>query len=208
MSDNYKVNLEIFEGPLDLLLFLIRKNHLDIYDIHVALLLEEYIKFIDTLKELDIDVAAEFLLMAAELTHIKSQMLLPRENVEMLEEEGDPRADLVQRLIDYQRYKEVANTLEKRPQLGKDVFSPNASLPDEERPISAEIDSLWKSFVKLIERLPAETAHEIKIEHISVGARILELIDKLKPGRSISWEEILPTKITKMVKIKKRFVSK
>jgi segregation and condensation protein A len=194
---NYKINLEVFEGPMDLLLFLIRKNHVDIYDIPVATLLDEYVTYIETLSELDIDIAAEFLLMAAELTHIKSQMLLPNADVKAEDEDSDPRAGLVQRLLEYQKYKEAANELDKRELLVRDVFSPTADLSEEERPVTAEAGALWKAFIKLIEKLPTETQHQIKVEHISVGTRILELLDILQPNKNISWEDVLPRPLTR-----------
>ena len=122
-QNDYRVNLEVFEGPLDLLLYLIKKNDLDIYDIPVAFILEEYLRYLDTLKEMNIDLAGEFLLMAADLTHIKSKMLLPGEDVDAEDDEGvDPRADLVRRLLEYQRYKEASDALLKRSMLGRDVF--------------------------------------------------------------------------------------
>ena len=196
--DNYRVNLEIFEGPLDLLLFLIRKNHIDVYDIPIAFLLDEYLNHLETLKELDIDLAAEFLFMASELTYIKSQLLLPDEKTGDDQGDLDPRADLVQRLIDYQRYKEAAFEMDKWSRVGRDVFSPPATLPEEEKPISAEVGSLWKSFNRLIEKLPPETAHQVQAEHVSVGERMLAIMETLSPGRSVSWRDLIPDNPTKM----------
>ena len=116
LVQNYKVNLPEFEGPLDLLLYLIRKNDLDIYDIPISFITAEYIKYIDQMKEFNIDVAGEFLAMAAELMLIKSRMLIPSENPEAVEEEGeDPRAELARRLLEYQRFKCAAKKIFERP---------------------------------------------------------------------------------------------
>jgi segregation and condensation protein A len=110
--DKYEIQLENFEGPLDLLLHLIKKNEMDVYDIPMAEITKQYLDILDTMKTLNLDVAGEFLLMAATLLHIKSKMLLPKiVEDELEEEEEDPRAELVRRLLEYQKYKEVSLTL-------------------------------------------------------------------------------------------------
>ncbi|MEW6778000.1 MAG: segregation/condensation protein A, partial [Bdellovibrionota bacterium] len=117
----YRVELPMFDGPLDLLLYLIRKHKIDIYDIPISLITEKYLAYIDQMKELDVDVASEFLVMAAELIHIKSRMLLPQ--IEEPGEEGeDPRAELVRRLLEYQAIKEAAVALADLDLLNRDVF--------------------------------------------------------------------------------------
>src|SRR4030042_5722863 len=126
-GDDYRVKLEIFEGPLDLLLHLIRKNEVDIYDIPIAVIVYQYMAYLDLLRSLDLDVAGEFLVMAATLAQIKSRMLLPAG--EAGEEEGpDPRAELVERLLEYQRYQEAASELLSRELLGRDVFVRGSAL--------------------------------------------------------------------------------
>src|SRR5262249_14415208 len=117
-QSDYKVDLEVFEGPLDLLLHLIKKNDVDILDIPITLILEQYMEYLNLLDELNIDLAGDFLLMASELTHLKSKLLLP-DHAEGEEEEegGDPRAELIRRLLEYQRYKEAATALVSRPML-------------------------------------------------------------------------------------------
>ena len=120
----YEIKVENFEGPLDLLLHLIKKNEMDIYDIPMAEITSQYLGMIDAMKSLNLDVAGEFLLMAATLVHIKSRMLLPpSEEEELEEEEEDPRAELVRRLLEYQKYKDAAETLDSFPLLHRDIFA-------------------------------------------------------------------------------------
>ena len=120
---DYQVKLDSFEGPLDLLLHLIKKNEVDITDIPVAIITEQYLEQIEMMKQLNLDLAGEFLLMAATLIHIKSKMLLPpSEEEETDEEEGDPREELVRRLLEYKKYKEAALELSEMDQLERDSF--------------------------------------------------------------------------------------
>src|SRR3989338_3941405 len=119
---NYKVNLPAFEGPLDLLLYLIKKNDLDIYEIPIAFITEEYVRVIDHLRELNIGLAGDFLVMAAELARMKSSFLLPQEGGVAEEEGEDPSAELARRLLEYQRYKDAARNLIRLPMLGRHFF--------------------------------------------------------------------------------------
>lgn len=121
------IKLQKFEGPLDLLLHLIREHKMDIYDIPIAEITKQYIDYLDQMEEMNLDIAGEFLLMASTLTYIKSRLLLPQESKgDIFDDEGaDPRAELVRRLLEYQRFKEVADGLKMRPLLGKDVFRSN-----------------------------------------------------------------------------------
>jgi len=134
---SYTVRLDMFEGPLDLLLHLIRKNEINVFDIPIALITEQYLEYLKMMKELDLDIAGDYLLMASTLLQIKSKMLLPVSSEE--EEEGgeDPRAELVRRLLEYQRYKDAANELERRPMKDRDFFvrsvPEDATEPQEER---------------------------------------------------------------------------
>ena len=128
-SGNYSVKLHAFEGPLDLLLHLIRQNEVEITDIPVAQIATQYLHYLEFMRDLDLDIAAEYLVMAATLAHIKSRMLLPPSDEEGLEDEIDPRAELIARLLDYQRYKEVADALSKRRWLGRSKTLP-ALAPD------------------------------------------------------------------------------
>ncbi len=133
MDSHYQVALDVFEGPLDLLLHLVKKHELSILDIPIAFVTEKYLEYLDAMAGLDIDVAGEYLLMAATLCHIKSRELLPSpepleeeaENLDGEEQEiADPRADLIKRLLEYQKYKEAADQLGQRPVVGRNVWSP------------------------------------------------------------------------------------
>src|SRR5512136_2670112 len=130
----YTFRLEGFEGPLDLLLHLIQKNELDIFNIPISLITEQYLEYLQLMKALNLDVAGEYLLMASTLLHIKSKMLLPKSSEEEAEEEGDPRAELVRRLLEYQKYKQAALDLERRPLLDRDVFIRLVTAEPEEEP--------------------------------------------------------------------------
>ena len=131
----YRVKLQVFEGPLDLLLHLVKKNKVDIYDIPVAVIAEQYLEYIKMMRAIDINLAGEYLVMAATLMYIKSRMLLPRPPEE--EEEEDPRAELVRRLIEYQRFKVVAEELLQRELLQRDVFIRPPGEEEEEGEIEA-----------------------------------------------------------------------
>jgi len=194
-KDEYKVNLEIFEGPLDLLLYLIKKNDLEIADIPISMITEEYLKYLDAMEEMNVNVAGEYLLMAAELMQIKSKMLLPSGGEgedELLED--DPRADLLRRLLDYKRYKEAAQEIIGRPLLNRDVFVP---LNPERLPARHEIlqdenvFKLFEAFQDLLKKLPADQVQEVTIDRISVNDRIFELMDKVKKGQSVSIESLM-----------------
>lgn len=192
---DYKVHLEVFEGPLDLLLHLIKKDDLNIYDVPIAKLLDQYLEYLKLAQELNIDLAGEFLEMAAELTYIKSKMLLPEPPVE--EEEGpDPRAELIRRLLEYQRYKAAARSLIARPLLGNEVFArpPETDAgPPEEILIEADTLSLISAFQDLLKKLPKEAVHEISRQRTGVSERILELTELLKTRGQISFEDLIFT---------------
>lgn len=191
----YHVNLPLFEGPLDLLLYLIKKHDLDIHDIPIALLTEEYHRCLDTMEALNIDLAGEFLLMAAELLHIKSQMLLPIAPVSD-EDEEDPRADLVKRLQEYQRFKDAALRIGERQMLHREVFVPMRpeGLPEAgDAPIEGNVYHLIEAFERALRKVPKATYHTVAIDRVSVNQRIFELIERIKTGRTIALEELLPS---------------
>lgn len=195
--ETYKINLEAFEGPMDLLYYLIKKNDINIYDIPIAFITDEYLKYINTLKELNIDFASEFLVMAAELAHIKSKMLLPQTSNEEAEE-PDPRQDLVRRLIEYERFKEAALKFDKRHILQRDVFAPNASafsdVPREETiMLEGNAFQLLDAFNKILEKLPKDSAlQKAAINRISISERILQLVELIKFGKTVSLNDLLP----------------
>ena len=189
-----RVQLEIFEGPLDLLLHLIKKNEVSITDIPLALITEQYLATLELMQTLDLDLAGEFLVMAATLIHIKSRMLLPVGEEEAEEEEGvDPRAELVRRLLEYQRYKEAAAELEQREVLTRDVFV-RASAPIEEagprefREVS--VFELLGALKRVIDRLPKDFVHEVTLEKVSVREKMTLLLDTLRDQSRVVFESL------------------
>jgi segregation and condensation protein A len=180
---SYRVRLEIFEGPLDLLLYLIQVNEIDIYDIPIAKITEEYLECLARMQELDLEVAGEFLVLAATLIHIKSKMLLPRE--EMGEEEApqdDPRRELVERLLEYKRFKEAAATFEQLESRQQLLYSrpdePGDPVP--EGPLEVSLSELLRAFAAVMLRAPITETREITPEAINVGERMVALLDRLK----------------------------
>ena len=198
--DTYKINLPHFEGPLDLLLFLIKKNDLDIYDIPISFITDEYLKYLDKIQELDIDLAGEFLMMAAELARIKSQMLLPREPIAEEEEGVDPRAELARRLLEYQRFKLAAQTLLGRRMLGRNWFCrPPAKTSEGEGdvPLDSDVYKLIGAFETVLKRLPKDAFHPVTTDRLSVSKRIYQLLDMLQEKEAIALEDLLPNPLTR-----------
>src|SRR5688572_2910138 len=201
MESGYQVNLDVFEGPLDLLLHLVKKHELSILDIPIAFVTEKYLEYLDAMAGLDIDVAGEYLLMAATLCHIKSRELLP--SPEPLEEEGealgedadvDPRADLIKRLLEYQKYKEAAEKLGQRPVVGRNVWSRGTATEDAVSegvdtdaiaPLAAfPVHKLIEAFDRVMRQAKVKVAHNVLIDRLSVSQKIGELTDRLeKEGR-------------------------
>ncbi len=194
---NYTFRLEGFEGPLDLLLHLIQKSELDIFNIPISLITEQYLEYLQLMKVLNLDIAGEYLLMASTLLHIKSRMLLPKSSEAEEEEEEDPRAELVRRLLEYQKYKNAALEMEKRPLLDRDVFirltpAEPEEEPEEER-IEVNLFELLEAFREVLKKIKPETVHEVILEHISVEAKILEILAILvKENRSIAFHRLFP----------------
>ncbi|MDF1553920.1 MAG: segregation/condensation protein A, partial [Deferrisomatales bacterium] len=200
-GQNYTIRLEGFEGPLDLLLHLIRKNHFDIYDIPIAAILKEYLGVLEVMRELDLDVAGEFLVMAATLAHIKSRLLLPVPEEEDLEEGEDPRAELVRRLVEYDRIRIAAADLEQRPVLGRDVFARTwraADLDDVEMPdapLEADLYQLLIAFREMMAEAPEEVFHQVARQRISLQQAMSEVLDQfahLPAGMGVSFRELFP----------------
>ena len=201
-SMGYTFRLEGFEGPLDLLLHLIQKNELDIFNIPIALITEQYLEYLQLMKVLNLDIAGEYLLMASTLLHIKSRMLLPRSS-EGEEEEKDPRAELVRRLLEYQKYKQAAGELEKRPLLDRDVFirlTPTESREDEEERIEVSLLDLLEAFREVLKRVKPEAIHEVILEQLSVEDKIEEILSLLeKENRSMSFHRLFPEEASRRV---------
>ena len=196
----YDIHLEKFEGPLDLLLHLIRKNEMDIYDIPIAEITAQYLGILDAMQHLNLDVAGEFLLMAATLLHIKSRLLLPVSEEEIVEEEeDDPRAELVRRLLEYQKYKDAAGALERLPQLEREIFARKFQAPELEEAESAELEAvglfeLVEALRALLKQAPEPYIHQIEMERLSVSDRINQILTQLDGRESLDFREIFSTR--------------
>ena len=182
-----KIKLNIFEGPLDLLLYLVKKEHLNIYDIPIAQVTEQYLAYLELMKLLDLNIAGEFLVMAATLMQIKSRMLLPREEATQEEDEQfDPRQELVQRLLEYQRFKEIASELRQREQKQReqfrrragDISSGSKDQPDELY-FEASIFDLINAFTQALKDVPRELFYEVIKDEFTVEQKIHDILHLL-----------------------------
>lgn len=180
---SYKVKLEIFEGPLDLLLYLIKKDEIDILDIPIAKITAQYLEYLELMQLLDLGIAGEFLVMAATLMHIKSRLLLPPEEREALEEpEEDPRQELVRRLLEYQKFKEAAQHLEEMELERSRYFVRSETPPviEEGEYFEASLFDLITAFSKILTSVPRKTFQEIVIDEFTVEEKIGYILDILK----------------------------
>jgi segregation and condensation protein A len=200
----YRVQLATFEGPLDLLLHLIQAHELDVMDIPIGFVTEKYVEYVMLMQELNIDIASEYLVMAATLAHIKSKMLLPTPpegQDDELEPEMDPRIELVRRLLEYQKYKLAAEDLASRSVLGRDVFPRGVPAPEVEGPAPIAPISLFKlldAFQTVLARARTTVDHEIDFERFSISDRINELADILRSRRRIAFEELFAGQLTRV----------
>ncbi len=185
----YKVRLEIFEGPLDLLLHLIRENQVNVYDIPIAAITDQYLEYLDFMKVLNIDVAGEYLVIAATLTQIKSRMLLPRSEEEEGEDE-DPRQELVDRLLEYQRYREVAENLRDREGEHAGIFrraltEASIEVPDEPPAEDAFLEQvsifdLLKAFERILGQIGDIGRHEIEVDEMELAERLTFVMKRVR----------------------------
>ncbi len=187
-----QVFLEAFEGPLDLLLYLIRRQNIDILDIPIAEITKQYVQYIEVMKELQLELAGEYLLMAAMLAEIKSRMLLPRPVVEE-EEEEDPRAELVRRLQEYERYKKAAEDIGELPRLERDVFVASAEAP--ERKVVTQLPDvtlkeLLLAFHDVLKRAEMFSNLHMQREPLSVRQRMSEILTRVKAGSFTGFAEL------------------
>jgi segregation and condensation protein A len=195
----YKVKLDIFEGPLALLLHLIKEQKIDIYDIPIALITEQYLEYLELMKTLNLDIVGEFLVMAATLTHIKSKMLLPsheREDDEDDEEEegGDPRDELVRRLLEYKKYKEAALGLREKEGYQRGIFTREKgdlpSVDEDDILIEVTIFDLLKAFKRVMKEISFKSYYEISIDGISVSEKQNYIMDRLNDSSSITFDSL------------------
>lgn len=203
-SAGYNVELDVFEGPLDLLLHLVKKHELEIFDIPISFVTEKYLEYLDLLKSLNLDVAGEYLLMAATLAYIKSRELLPAtetqatesEDPELEVDEADPRQELIRRLLEYQKYKEAAEMLGSRPVVGRNVWTRGAAQEDilaenidqdsvaplAEFPVTKLLDALDR----ILSKAKISVSHEVSVDRLSVSQCINQLSERLETEGRIS----------------------
>ncbi|MBI5604029.1 MAG: segregation/condensation protein A [Deltaproteobacteria bacterium] len=191
---DYNVKLDIFEGPLDLLVHLIRKNEMDIYDIPIAVITAQYLEYLDLMKDLNINIAGNFLVMAATLIHIKSKMLLPRPPDD--EEEEDPRMELARPLMEYLQLKEAAEQLGQRPVLYRDVFTRDFLAKEmegkEEGMIRVGLFELIAAVRKMLLEKKEEAFAHLPSPLIPIENKMEEILDQLKQMGRLLLEELLP----------------
>lgn len=204
-GDAFRIALPNFEGPLDLLLHLIREHRIDIFDIPLALIVEKYLEYLTRMRELNLDIAGEFLVMASTLAHLKSRMLLPRQEAApveageaLVEDSGDPRAELVRRLLDYQKYKDAAEQLARQDLLGRDVYTRN--VPVEAVPIPEEevglqefsVLKLIEALDRVLERLAPKPQHEVVRERLSLSEATLRVVERLRGQEQVTFDSLFP----------------
>jgi segregation and condensation protein A len=204
-DSDYRIKLRVFEGPLDLLLFLIRKNELDIYDIPIESVTRQYVDALRTMQELDLDVAGEFFVMAATLMEIKSRMLLPKGlhavDPDADAEEIDPRWDLVHQLLQYKKFKEAAARLDDMARLRHDLIERHvSSLADDplDRPLkNVDRIELWNAFNIVLRRLAEKlVVGEIHDEQVTVADRMEHLLERIKTEKTFVFTDLFPNGIT------------
>ncbi len=201
MQDNYKVRLDIFEGPLDLLLFLIKKNELDVYDIPVSFITEQYLAYLGMMQVLDVELASEFLIMAATLLEIKARMLLPVPE-EPGEEPEDPRLELTNRLLEYQRYKSAAMQLNGLSLLYRDTFPRGMHEDVESEDASTNIEAdpydLFIAFRAILDRAKGGKVAYMTVEKVSVAQKVNEIIEHIFQVKSATLDTLFPRDFTRI----------
>lgn len=197
LDPSFQLKLPAFEGPLDLLLFLVQKHDLEILDLPVAFVTERYLEYLGLMQEMNLDIAAEYLVMAATLAFIKSKMLLPPDptaaDESEPEEEIDPRAELIRRLLEYQKYKQAAEDLASRGMTGRDVFLRGMEAPEAlgEAPLASfGLFKLLDAFKAVLERSNKQTSFAVTHEGIGIHDRMRQLVDRLAKLRSCRFEEL------------------
>lgn len=191
--DALEIFLDAFSGPMDLLLYLIRKHNFDILDIPIAEITIQYMEYVELMKNLKLELAADYLVMAAMLAEIKSRMLLPRQPVDDAGEEIDPRAELVKRLQEYERFKAAADNINALPQVGRNVLlidkvelpkeSPKTTIPD------IKMDDLMAAFLEVLKRSELLATHRVEKEALSVRERMTFILDSLTKQSTVRFEQ-------------------
>ncbi|MCK5738699.1 segregation/condensation protein A [bacterium] len=196
----YRVRLQNFEGPMDLLLFLIHKNEVDLLDIPVALITRQFLEYVELIKLVDLESASDFILLAATLIRIKAKMLLPKPETEDDEEEEDPRFELIQRLLEYKRFKDITPELAEREMLQRDYFSRNYfKFEDEEEPEEVVEESLndvslfklMEIFKLALEKAPKLTFHRVEMLNVTLEEQVIFLQSCLKEKSQILFADVM-----------------
>ena len=190
--DALEVILEAFEGPLDLLLYLIRRQNLDILDIPITEITKQYIEYIEMLQDMQFELAAEYLVMAAILAEIKSRMLLPRPALDD-DEEGDPRAELVRRLQEYERFKQAAEDLDELPRVGRDFALAEAYIEDKtvvRVPPKVELGEILEALKDVLGRAELFTSHQVSVEPLSVRERMSRILSALRGNPYMEFQQL------------------
>ncbi|CAM4466194.1 MAG: Segregation and condensation protein A [Legionellaceae bacterium] len=193
--DALEVFLETFEGPLDLLLYLIKRENLNILDIPVAEITQQYMTYIEFMKEMRFELAAEYLVMAAMLAEIKSRLLLPKSALSENEEENDPRAELIKRLLEYEQIKHAAIKLDELPQQGRDVFSVmiDTSNIEQIKPLPiVHLNELVFALQEIIQRAKMSAHHQIQRELLSIRERMSDILTKLTHDKFVNFSSLFP----------------
>ncbi|MBP7216765.1 MAG: segregation/condensation protein A [Candidatus Omnitrophica bacterium] len=192
----YKVKIELFEGPLDLLLYLVKKDHLNIYDIPIAQVTEQYLQYLNLMQLLDLSIAGEFLVMAATLMQIKSKMLLPAEETPADQPQEDPREELVRRLLEYEKFKEIAEQLRQREAAQQEVFkrpkveAPTESAPEKATYFEASIFDLISAFSKALEEIPKNVFYEVVKDEFTIEEKVHQILHLLLVTQAVTIEEL------------------
>ncbi len=190
--DALEIILEAFEGPLDLLLYLIRKQNVDILDIPVAAITQQYMRYVEIMKDARLELAAEYLVMAAMLAEIKSRMLLPKQSMAD-EDEEDPRAELIRRLQEYERFKEAAEKLDELPRVGRDVFLPLLQIEKQKNSHSlpeVNLDELLRAFAEVLHRSDLYESHQISRETLSTRERMSLILERLTADEYVPFSQL------------------
>jgi len=193
--DALEIILRSFQGPMDLLLYLIRRKNLDILDIPVADITAQYVRYIDLMRELKLDLAAEYLLMAAMLTEIKSRLLLPRQPVDENGEEIDPRAELVRRLREYERFRRAAEDLDALPRIGRDLFPVRVvvnAVRQTQNPPTVALSEILSAYQAVMARAALHAGHEVQREQLSVRERMSGVLAQLEAGGRREFRSLFP----------------
>lgn len=191
--DALEVFLEAFEGPLDLLLYLIKRQNLDILDVPVAAITVQYMEYVELMKAMNFELAAEYLVMAAMLGEIKSRMLLPRQSEDDEEEGEDPRAELIRRLQEYERFKKAAEDIDELPRLERDVFPAQAKRPEYSRAKAqpdVDMRELLLALKEVMHRADMFESHQVSREKLSTRERMANVLDKLKGREFVPFIEL------------------